>query len=148
MAKIGWNRGREVEFLQSSVECFFPTPTLLLTMNIIIWNYRGALKPNFQNQVQELCRVHEVIFVVMETKLGGERAKAVTNLLPFDGAIHTDTIRYTGRLWLLWNSDRVEVEALASTEQEIHVEVKVCSSDFSWMFSAIYASPRSAKRCV
>ena len=42
----------------------------------------------------------------------------------------------------------VEVVQLASMEQEIHEEVKVLSSSLSWIFSAIYASPRSAKRCV
>ncbi|XP_030931013.1 uncharacterized protein LOC115956881 [Quercus lobata] len=31
----------------------------------------------------------------METRLGGERAKGITDRLPFDGAIHTETIGYT-----------------------------------------------------
>ena len=124
-------------------------PTLYFTMNIIIWNSRGALKPNFQSHIQDLTRIHDpAIFVVMETKLGGRRAKEISDLLPFDGAIHTDTIGYAGGLWLLWNSDKVEIEALAKTEQEIHVEVKVRSSDLAWIFSAIYASPRSEERCV
>ncbi|XP_023875588.2 uncharacterized protein LOC111988064 [Quercus suber] len=109
----------------------------------------GALKPNFQNPVRELTRNHDpAIFVVMETKLGGERAREITNRLPFDGAIHTDTIGYAGGLWLLWNSDKVEVLNLANTEQEIHVEVKACSADSAWLFSAIYASPRSKERQV
>ena len=57
----------------------------------------------------------------METKLGGDRAKAITNKLPLDGAIHTDTIGYSSGLWLLWNSDLVEVELLVKTKQEILV---------------------------
>ena len=54
----------------------------------------------------------------MEMKLGGggDKAKAITDRLPFDGAIHTNTIGYSGGLWLLWNSDLVEVELLAKTE--------------------------------
>ena len=52
----------------------------------------------------------------METKLGGERARVVTDRLPFDGAIHTDTIGFSGGLWLLWNSDKVEVEGFANME--------------------------------
>ena len=84
----------------------------------------------------------------METKLGGERAREIIDRLPFDGAIHTDTIGYAGGLWLLWNSDKVEVQALANTEQEIHVEVKVRSTNFAWLFLAIYASPRSEERQV
>ncbi|XP_075633671.1 uncharacterized protein LOC142606161 [Castanea sativa] len=84
----------------------------------------------------------------METRLGGDRTKEITDRLPFDGAIHTDTIGYAGGLWLLWNSDKVEVEWLAKTEQEIHVEVKVLSSNLAWLFSTIYASPRSEERCI
>ena len=57
--------------------------------------------------------------------LGGDRAREITDSLPFDGAFHTETIDYAGGLWVLWNVDRVELAMLLSTEQEIHVEVKV-----------------------
>ena len=93
-------------------------------MNFIIWNSRGALKPNFQGHIRNLVQEHNpAIFVVMETKLGGDRAKAITDRLPLDGAIHTDTIGFSGGLWLLWDSELVEVQLLAKTEQEIRVEV-------------------------
>lgn len=79
-------------------------------MNIIIWNCRGALKSNFQSHVRELVQNHDpAILVIMETKVGGDRAREITDRLSFDGAIHTNTIGYTGGLWLLWNSDRVEI---------------------------------------
>nr|XP_023904370.1 uncharacterized protein LOC112016096 [Quercus suber] len=118
-------------------------------MNLLIWNSRGALKPSFQTYIHELYRRHDpAILVIMETKLGGSKAKEVTDRLPFDGAIHTKTIGFIGGLWLLWNDDRVEIEELAKTEQEIHVEVKVRASNLSWIFSAIYTSPRSEERCI
>ncbi|KAK7814770.1 hypothetical protein CFP56_002606 [Quercus suber] len=60
----------------------------------------------------------------METRLGGSRVKEITDCLPFNRALHTNTIRHAGGLWLFWNSNKVEVKALAKTEQEIHVEVK------------------------
>nr|XP_023927904.1 uncharacterized protein LOC112039281 [Quercus suber] len=71
------------------------------------------------------------IFVVTETHIGGDRARDITDRLPFDGAIHTETIGRIGGLWLLWNSDRVEVSFLASSEQEIHSTVKVIVGDFN-----------------
>ena len=52
----------------------------------------------------------------METKVGGERAREISDHLPFDGGIHTDTIEYVGGLWMLWNLDRVEVNPLSNTE--------------------------------
>ncbi|XP_030949822.1 uncharacterized protein LOC115973699 [Quercus lobata] len=78
----------------------------------------------------------------------GDRAKEITDRLPFNGAIRSDAIGFIGGIWLLWNLDRVEINVLAITKQEIHVDVKVRSSDFAWLLSAIYASPRSAERCV
>ena len=128
-------------------EC--PTSNLDLTMNIIAWNCRGTLKPNFQSHVHDLVRIHNpAIFVVTETRVGGDHAKEITDRLPFSGTICLDTIGFASGIWLLWNSDRVEINALATTKQEIHVEVKVQSSDSAWFFFAIYASPRSVERCV
>ena len=107
------------------------------------------MKPSFTKRVSELVQNHNpTILVVMETHIGGDRARKITNLLPFDGAIHTNTIGYAGGLWVLWNADRVDIALLSSTEQEIHVEVKVRFTNVSWLFSAVYASLRNAKRQV
>lgn len=58
--------------------------------------------------------VHDLaIFVVMETRLRGKRAKDITDRLPFDEAIHADTIGYAGGLWLMRNVDKVEITPLA-----------------------------------
>lgn len=69
--------------------------------------------------------------IIAETRIGGNRAKDITNTLPFDGAIHIDTIGYVGRLWLLWKFEAMEVTQLAKTEKEIHVIIKVLSSNVS-----------------
>ena len=72
---------------------------LICLMNIIIWNCRCALKPFFQNRVRELIQDHNpAILVVMETLLDGERARKITDRLPFDGTVHTDTIGYADGL--------------------------------------------------
>ncbi|KAL0006096.1 hypothetical protein SO802_013657 [Lithocarpus litseifolius] len=84
----------------------------------------------------------------METRVGGERAKELSDRLPFDGAIHTQTIGFSGGLWVLWNSNRVEVSSLSNTKQEIHIMVKVRFSNATWVLSAVYASPRIAERQV
>ena len=148
LLKIRWFPMREMEIFLATKVCS-KACYLQSFMNIIIWNSRGALKSNFQGHIRDLVQEHDpAILVVMETKLGGDRAKAITDRLPLDGAIHTDTIGYSGGLWLLWNSDIVEVELLAKTEQEIHAEVKVRTSRLTWLFLAIYASPRSEERCI
>lgn len=42
----------------------------------------------------------------------------------------------------------MEATTLFITEQEIDVVVKVISSNSSWLFTAMYASPKSVKRHI
>lgn len=51
-----------------------------------------------------------------------------------------------GGLWVLWDSNQVEVSELSSIEQEIHSMVMDLSSNSSWLLSAIYASPKYVER--
>ena len=88
------------------------------------------------------------MLVVMKTRVRGNRAKEIIDRLPFDGSVYTDTIGYSGGIWLLWDSDRVVVMPLANTEQEIHAIVKVQNSNSSWLFTAVYSSPRFAERFI
>ena len=74
-------------------------PSSYLIMNIIVWNCRGALKPSFQKHVSELVRMHNpAILVILETHVGGDRARGIIERLPFDGSVHTDTVGYAGGL--------------------------------------------------
>jgi hypothetical protein len=41
------------------------------------------------------------MMIITKTRVGGDRAKEITDRLPFDGATHADTIGYAGGLWLL-----------------------------------------------
>ena len=118
-------------------------------MNVLLWNCRGALNPDFKQRIFEMAINHRAtILVVTETRVGGDRAAKIIEGLPFDGYITTDTIGYAGGLWILWKTEEVEVISLSSTEQEIHATVKVCSSNLTWLLSAIYASPRLAERKI
>ena len=48
-------------------------------MNVIVWNSRGVLKPNFQQYVRDLVRDHNLaIMVIMETCLRGETVRGIT----------------------------------------------------------------------
>ena len=54
--------------------------------------------------------------IITEIRVGGERAKDIMDRLLFDGAIHANTIGYSGSIWVLWKSDAVEIMQLAKTE--------------------------------
>lgn len=86
------------------------------------------------------------IMMITETRVGGDRAAGIIEGLPFDGFITTSTIGYAGGFWVLWKKEDAEAILLASTEQEIHATIKVCSSNLTWLIYAIYASLRLAER--
>lgn len=114
-------------------------------MNMLIWNCRGALNPTFCDVVIDLVHMHSpVIMIVGETKVCGERAKRILERIDLDGAIFANSVGLSGRLWVLWDSNQVEISEIASTEQEIHVVVTSTTKP-PWLLLAIYASPRYAK---
>ena len=97
-------------------------------MNILIWSCRGAMKPLFRKTVMYLVAWHSsIIMVIMETRLSGARAKEIIETFPFGGAEVTNTIGFAGGIWLLWSSNLVHVDILATTEQEIHAIIQVRS---------------------
>ena len=76
--------------------------SLVVIMNVIVWNCRGALKPSFQKHVGELVRYHNpTMLVVMETRVRANRARGIIDRFPFDGSVHTDTIGFSGGIWML-----------------------------------------------
>ena len=116
-------------------------------MNILMWNCKGALNHDFKRRIFEMAVNHNpAIVVITETRVGGERAAKIIADLPFVGYITMETISYVGGLWVFWKKEEADIYLLAATEQEIHAAVKVCCSNFTWFISAIYASPRLAKR--
>ena len=108
MREVGWSLLSTAEAqTQPDVSNIYP---LISPMKIILWNCRGALNPRFHTVLTELINAHSPsIVIVTETRAGGERAKEITNRLPFDGALHADTVGYSGGIWVLWNLDEVEV---------------------------------------
>ena len=113
---------------KSSLSHFDPATTPYKIMNILIWNYRGAMKPQFSKMVMELIEWHmPIIMVFTKTWMSGARADEIIETLPFDGAVVVDTIGFAGGIWLLWHSDLVQVDVLATTEQKIHALIRVRS---------------------
>ena len=82
--------------------CLDPSITPFKIMNILIWNCRGAMKPQFRKTVMDLVEWHSpIIMVITETRMNGARAMEMIETLPFDGAEVTDTIGFAGGIWLL-----------------------------------------------
>uniref|UniRef100_A0A2N9HJ77 Reverse transcriptase domain-containing protein n=1 Tax=Fagus sylvatica TaxID=28930 RepID=A0A2N9HJ77_FAGSY len=118
-------------------------------VNILTWNCREVLNPCFRKALLDTLHINNPkILILTETKLGGDRAAELAQSFPFDGFLCTNTIGFAGGIWILWKTATLEVDHLCSTEQELHVSVKVRGSNSLWLLSAIYASPRRLDRVL
>lgn len=92
---------RIIEDLSSSV-LLDPTNYPFKMMNTLIWNCRGAMKPQFRKTVLDLVEWHApMLMVITETRLSGARAVEMIESLPFDGSVVADTIGFADGIWLL-----------------------------------------------
>ncbi|KAK9291995.1 hypothetical protein L1049_019947 [Liquidambar formosana] len=114
-------------------------------MKILVWNCRGAGSKRFLRNIKELVKVHNPwIVVIMETKLGNDRAQAVVKNLKFSDSVCLGADGLSRGLWMLWNNDVTKMEVLATSSQAIHVLISHANRD--WIFSGLYASPNPQSR--
>ena len=71
-------------------------------MNILLYNFRGALNGDFKRRLLEMVMNHfSSIMIITKTRMGGDKATKIIEGLPFDGFFITETIGYAEGLWLL-----------------------------------------------
>lgn len=74
-----------IEEKEEPIKELVPKPVPNLTMNIIMWNVRGANNNVFVPQSWDVIRAHKpLIFILLETKLDDCRAQQVMCILWFD----------------------------------------------------------------
>ena len=101
-------------------------------MDLLIWNYRGTMKPEFRKTVMDLVEWHSsILMVITKTRMSGAKAEEIIEALPFDGHAVSDTIGFAGGIWLLWRSNLVQVDVLVATKQEIHAMIRVRTQTFN-----------------
>lgn len=110
---------------------------------ILSWNCRGLGNPIPVDAPRHFCEIHKQdILILNEIRLERGRALATARRLSFDSSLTTRTIGRKRDILLLWNSQVAQASLVAMTEQEIHVMIQAKNSNFLWLLSAIYASPR------
>lgn len=75
---------------------------ILLIRNMLGWNCRSAIIPNFGIVASDMIRrYHLSILIISETKVSGDRAKGIIDKFPMDGAIVANSIGLSRGLWML-----------------------------------------------
>ena len=84
-------------------------------MKTLLCNCRGAGNPNFCQNFAELIRYHQPsIVVLVETRISSQRAEIISTGLGFDSVVHFEAEGFSGGIWLLWDSDVVNLDVSLS----------------------------------
>lgn len=84
------------------------------------------------------------VVALLETKM--QDHLPLLNDYPFNRIIEVPAVGNAGGLAVLWDDSLLELDDIATTDQEIHTLVKVRHKHDSWLFSCIYASTYRYKR--
>lgn len=96
----------------------------LFMMNLLLWNCRGANKPNFRRSIRYMLkRFTTDILALFETHAGGDKAGKICQGLGFENSFRIDAVGQSGGLWLLWRNGIGSVTIVASSDQFIYAKV-------------------------
>lgn len=115
-----------------------PSQPLYNSMNFIIWNCRGGSGANIRHNFRSLLDWHRPpIVALLETKM--QDHQPLLDDLNFNNMIQVPTVGNSEGIILLWEDSQLDMDEITTTNQEIHVMVKVSTTNCSWLLSCIYA---------
>ena len=114
-------------------------------MNYILWNRRGANKPNFRRSVRYILKKFPTdVLALFETHASGDRAQQICQGVGFDNSFRVDAVGQCDGLWLLWKSVVGDVVIVDSTEQYIHARIE--KDEEVMHLVVVYAAPSVRRR--
>lgn len=94
------------------------------------------------DQLSETLRFQKPeILVLLETKVHGAVADDFSSHIPFDRMHRVDGNGRRGGIWLFWDPIHVRVDVVHESPKALHAIVQVMPSSFTWLLTAVYASP-------
>ncbi|KAF7843938.1 putative ribonuclease H protein At1g65750 family [Senna tora] len=83
---------------------------------------------------------------IYEPKISGEKAKKVISKLGWNNYYMVDVRGFSGGIWICWDDHETDVKVLNSFKQAVHMEVSIKSVRKIFLYTSVYASPRSRER--
>ncbi|XP_057452371.1 uncharacterized protein LOC130744196 [Lotus japonicus] len=119
---------------------------MLVMMNWLIWNCRGAGKKNFVSFVKDCTRIYNLGFVaILEPRIGNFRADQVIKRLGFECVVKADPVGYSGGIWCCWKPSVISIRVINVSRHCIHLHVDP-NNQGGWFMSIIYAHPQESLR--
>ena len=116
---------------------------IMLFMNFIFWNCRGAKNNGFCEVTHDLRRLFRCnILAVAEPRVSGVRADKIIKKLNFENSFRVEAHGMSGGIWLLWNQSKINIKIIDSLRHFIHNIVNEGSMD-AWLFTVVYANPNA-----
>lgn len=114
-------------------------------MNCLLWNSRGANKPNFRRSIRYMLKkFHTDVLALFETHAGGDRAKRICEGLGFTNSFRVDVVGQSGGLWVLWKGDVGDVTVVKSSDQ--FIQTKIVNGEQILNLIVVYAAPTVGRR--
>ncbi|KAL7247828.1 hypothetical protein ACSBR2_002690 [Camellia fascicularis] len=111
------------------------------SMNVMLWNCRGAGNKISRRNFRELVRLHHPnVVALFETKVLFSSMGLFFNHLRYTASTIVDPVGRVGSIWLIWDPTQVSVSVQIANSQLIQVTVKRENYE-EWVLAAVYASP-------
>ncbi|XP_074289110.1 uncharacterized protein LOC141614249 [Silene latifolia] len=112
-------------------------------INILYWNCRGIARPSFSTHLPYLINTYKPNIVILsETRVSSPNSLTIMRRLPFDSWEILDPVGSTGGIIILWNVRVAAITLVNKGTQIINMVVQVLSTNFVFLLSAIYPSPK------
>lgn len=83
--------------------------------------------------------------VIQEPKVSGLRAQRIVEARGFDSSIRVDAVSFSGGIWILQKSNKVDLEVVSAGTQVINAIIHMGNQQ-DWLLSVIYASISAGTR--
>lgn len=112
------------------------------------WNVRGLNKVGKLREISSrLLELQLEIMILLETRVKQNKAEKIRDKLRLHGNYMDNYVDHAnGRIWLYWDSNKVDVRFVKSTNQLLHCGVFDLIGNFKFWLTAVYASNELDRR--
>ncbi|KAH9617315.1 hypothetical protein KSS87_016189 [Heliosperma pusillum] len=115
-------------------------------ISCLVWNIQGSSNRAKIAALKEVIKTYKPsVVALLETRMGGDQAIKIGNILGFDGHARVNAAGFSGGIWVYWRTDFVSVQPITEHEQYITMEISR-RGETPWFFSAVYASHNPSNR--
>lgn len=116
---------------------------LLIKMNSLIWNCRGAGGQIFASMIRDFLSIYQLAFVaILEPRISSSTAdKVIRKIGLYEGAI-VEARGFSGDIWCWWRSNFMPVNVASSSRYCIHLKMNPNSPSFWFIFPCHLCKPK------